>query len=184
LRYNELVTTKGVLQVVVFIWIGDVLLTSLQWVDNGSFVRNMQIAIFLLCTLVTCFAHFKIFRIIRRHQRQITEQNQASNASNASYLAQKKLAKNITYIVGFYLVFNMPVLVVQMYQFTGGEISSLNVFSWVETIAFAKSSVNPVVCGWRNKDIREGIRKILRKCLFLKTPAPVLALEEITEQRA
>jgi hypothetical protein len=99
-------------------------------------------------------------------------------------LAQKKLAKNITYIVGFYLVFNMPVLVVQMYQFTGGEISSLNVFSWVETIAFAKSSVNPVVCGWRNKDIREGIRKILRKCLFLKTPAPVLALEEITEQRA
>ncbi|XP_031565437.1 melanocyte-stimulating hormone receptor-like [Actinia tenebrosa] len=186
LRYGELVTTKGVLQVVIAIWIGDVLLTSLQWVGDGSFVRNLQIAIFILCLLVTCFAHFKIFRIIRRHQRQIIEQNSANQDSNAShsnsYLAQKKLAKNITYIVGFYLVFNMPVLIVQMHQFAGGTISSLNVFSWVETIAFAKSSVNPVICGWRNKEIRQGMAKILRKCLYLE--ARTSNHEDITEQRS
>lgn len=164
LRYNELVTTKGVLQLAASIWILDVLLTSLQWVDHGAFVRNMQIAIFLLCVLITLFVQIKIVGIIRRHQRQIEETSHPSSTSQLnSFSVQSKLAKNIMYIVGFYLMFNIPVLVVQMYQFAGGEFSSLNVFSWVETIAFTKSSVNPIICGWKNKEIREEVTKRLRK---------------------
>lgn len=168
LRYRELVTTKGVLQLVAVIWIFDVLITSLQWVDHGSFVRHMQISIFLLCVFLTVIVQFKILGIIRHHQRQITEQT--SNPSHVNFTAiQTKLAKNITYIVGFYLMFNMPVLVVQMCQFAGVEFSSLNVFSWVETIAFTKSSVNPVICGWRNVEIRQEVIKKLRKCFGRET---------------
>ncbi|XP_020903042.1 adenosine receptor A2b-like [Exaiptasia diaphana] len=163
LRYRELVTTQGVLHLVAIIWIFDVILTSLQWVDHGSFVRHMQISIFLLCVFLTVIVQFKIFGIIRHHQRQITEQT--LNPSQVSFAAiQTKLAKNMAYIVGFYLMFNLPVLVVQMCQFAGVEFSSLNVFSWVETIAFTKSSVNPVICGWRNAEIRQEVIKKLRKC--------------------
>lgn len=167
LRYNELVTTKGVLQSIVAIWVFDIVLTSLQWIDHGSVVRNMQIAIFLLCVLVTLFVQIKIIGIIRRHQRQIDElsaSNFDSNRAQHSLSFQTKLAKNIMYIAGFYVLFNMPVLIVQMYQFAGGTFTSLNVFSWAETIAFTKSSVNPVICGWKNKEIRQEIMKRLRKC--------------------
>jgi hypothetical protein len=129
LRYKDVVTSRLILRATAVIWVMDIFLTASQWIVKDYVqVRTIQIALFHLCILVTLFAHFKIFRIMMRHQKQI----QAHEAQESrSYQKQTKLAINVTYIVGFYLLCNMPVLIVQLCQFAtpGIEFVSLNVIA-------------------------------------------------------
>lgn len=170
LRYKNVVTTRCILIATTVVWIMDIALTSFQWLwMNYSYVRVIQITLFLLCIVVTLFAHFKIFRIMLRHQKQIKAHG---TQESRNYQKQTKLAINVTYIVGFYLLCNMPVLVVQLCQYAmdqGLELASLNVYSWVETIAFFNSTLNPLVCCWRNRDIRRGIIRISRRMQCMRS---------------
>lgn len=159
LRYNNVVTTRCILQATAFIWFMDITLTSFQWLAIS--VRNIQIALFLLCILTTLFIQFNIFRILLKHQKQI--QTQGSQRCR-HYHKQTKLAMNVTYIVGFYLLCNMPVILVQLCQFAVKiRFDTLNIYGWVETVAFFNSTLNPLVCYWRNKDIREGMVRMLKR---------------------
>lgn len=164
LRYKNVVTTRCILIATTIVWVMDIAFTSFQWLWVGySYVRVIQITLFLLCIVVTLFAHFKIFRIMMRHQKQI-QAHEIQESRN--YQKQTKLAINVTYIVGFYLLCNMPVLIVQLCQYAMEvELASLNVYSWVETIAFYNSTLNPLVCCWRNREIRRGIIRMIRRML-------------------
>lgn len=58
----------------------------------------------------------------------------------------------------------MPVIVVQLCQFALQiQFLSLNVYGWVETIAFFNSTLNPMICCWRNSDIRQGMLRMLKR---------------------
>ncbi|EDO33978.1 predicted protein, partial [Nematostella vectensis] len=158
LRYKGIITTRRVLFAIILIWIIDVLLTSLQWIAEGTtHVRRTQLVLFMVCLLVTLIAHLRMLTIMRRHHKQI--QVQLSNAS--SLHVQSKLAVNVMYIVGFYLILNMPVMVVTLSTYVNGSHFNRNVFSWVETIAFCNSSLNPILCCWRNADIRKGVESLV-----------------------
>ena len=51
-----------------------------------------------------------------------------------------------------------PVLVITIsHQVASKQITSYNLYSWAETVAFINSSVNPLVCLWRVKSIRNEI---------------------------
>lgn len=162
LRYKDVITTRCIIRVIVVIWVVDIVLTSCQWLElNYIRVRNIQIALFLLCILSTLVIQIQIFRILLRHQKQI--QTQGARRSG-SYHKQTKLAINVTYIVGFYLICNMPVIVVQLCQFAiSMKFATLNIYGWVETVAFLNSTLNPLVCYWRNKDVRDGMKRMLKR---------------------
>jgi len=56
LRYINVVTTRGILQITAFIWLMDITLTSFQWLGHDYLnVRNIQIALFLLCIIITLY---------------------------------------------------------------------------------------------------------------------------------
>ena len=77
---------------------------------------------------------------------------------------QSKLAINLTSIVAIYFALNLPVLIVtKVHQIIFGHIENYNYYSWAETAAFLNSSVNPLVCTWRVKEIRKAIRDIFVK---------------------
>ena len=162
LRYKELVTTHRVLMVAVIIWAVDIALTFMEWIAQSKYLRNCHAAILLLCLLVTFVTHVKIFLILLRHQRQINSINRMPS-KRKNFQRQTRLAVSVSYIVVIYITCNIPVLFVMVYNFAGGHFNSLNVFSWAETIAFLNSSINPVICCWRNRGNRRGVFNVLAK---------------------
>ena len=165
LRYKELVTTKRVLKLVVGIWVSDITLTFMEWIWQSKHLRNFHAALLLLCLLATFGTHIKIFWILRRHQRQINSFSHIPPKRN--FQRQTRLAVSVSYIVVFYITCNIPVLFAMAYLFAGGHFDSFNVFSWTETIAFLNSSINPVICCWRNRGIRRAVYNVLAKVVCL-----------------
>ena len=162
LRYKELVTSRRIVKVVLAIWIVDITLTSLEWLPQQKYFRYVQVALWLACLLLTCLAHVRIFQILRRHQLQISAaERQPTPVYN--YQRQIKLAISVAYMVGIYCAFNIPVMVVQLYIYSKGRLASYNITSWTETVAFLNSSINPIVCCWKNKDIRDAVLRIVVK---------------------
>ena len=162
LRYKALVTKRRVLMLAALIWISNTSLTCLQWAGINTTVRAIHLTLWFVCLLTSGLLQFKIVGIVRRHHDEIRRQEIQLNSYANSYRRQLKLAVNIAYIVGIYIFFNLPVLVVTTYhQIVQGNLSSYNYYSWVETVALLNSSLNPIVCCWRSRNIRKAIFKHL-----------------------
>ena len=162
LRYKVLVTKRRILMLVASIWILNTSLTCLQWAGINTTVRAIHLTLWFVCLLTSGMLQFKIVSIVRRHHDEIRRQEIHLNSNANSYRRQLKLAVNIAYIVGIYIFFNLPVLVVTTYhQIVQGSLSSYNYYSWSETVALLNSSLNPIVCCWRSRSIRKAIFKLV-----------------------
>ena len=160
LRYKALVTKRRILMLAALIWILNTSLTCLQWAGINTTVRAIHLTLWFVCLLTSGLLQFKIVGIVRRHHDEIRRQEIQLNSYANSYRRQLKLAVNIAYIVGIYIFFNLPVLVVTTYhQIVQGNLSSYNYYSWAETVALLNSSLNPIVCCWRSRNIRKAIFK-------------------------
>ena len=186
LRYNEIVTTARVFKVISLIWILDILLTLFQFfglidTHNNTIIRATQLGLWMICLVMTCVVSLKTLKIVQRHRQQIAYVQKITCPSNGTgaYLSQAKIAISVAYIVGVYILFNLPVLMVTIYhQLAKGEMS-YNVYSWTETIAFLNSSLNPVVCCWKHSEIRRHVLKIFENVSCLRKPATVINEEAV-----
>ena len=162
LRYKALVTKRRIVMLVVLIWILNTFLTLLQFAGINTSIRAIHLTLWFVCLLTSGLLQFKIVGIVRRHHDDIRRQEIQLNSHAHSYRRQLKLAVNIAYIVGIYGFLNLPVLVVTTYhQIVRGSLSSYNYYSWAETVALLNSSLNPLVCCWRSKNIRKAIYKVI-----------------------
>ena len=159
-RFQELVRRERVSKTAVFIWLVNLLFTCLQWAYNHIFV-GFHLCLWLASLVIAVLAQCKILLISLRHQRQIKRHNPGTSSPRQM---QIKLAINLTSIVAIYFALNLPVLIVtKVHQIIFGYIENYNYYSWAETAAFLNSSVNPLVCTWRVKEIRKAIRDIFVK---------------------
>ena len=160
LRYKALVTKRRILMLAALIWILNTFLTCLQFAGINTTVRAIHLTFWFVCLVTSGLLQFKIVGIVRRHHEEIRRQEIQLNSHAHSYRRQLKLAVNIAYIVGIYVFFNLPVLIVTTYhQIVRGNLSSYNYYSWAETAALLNSSLNPIVCCWRSRNIRKAIFK-------------------------
>ena len=162
LRYEELVTVKRVLMALLIIWTVDVLLyvLPLALVDN---ISSFLYPLILLptCIVVTIWCYFKIFKIILRHQSQIqaqvvVPQNEGPTLPNIARF--KKSVINILYIVGFFMIINIPWLTVAIVSNFVKPVGSI-AFATVSTVVSLNSCVNPVLYCWRMGEIRQAAKK-------------------------
>lgn len=172
LRYKALVTKRRILMLAALIWILNTSLTCLQWAGINTTVRAIHLTLWFVCLLTSGLLHFKIVGIVRRHHNQIRRQEIQLNSGQAhGFPRQLKLAVNIAYIVGIYVFLNLPVLIVTTYhQIVHGSLSSYNYYSWAETVALLNSSLNPLVCCWRSRNMRKAMLKLLSE--WIKCSAP------------
>lgn len=162
LRYKALVTKRRILMLAAFIWILNTSLTCLQFAGINTTVRAIHLTFWFLCLVTSGLLQFKIVGIVRRHHGEIRRQEIQLNSHVHGYRRQLKLAVNIAYIVGIYVFLNLPVLIVTTYhQIVQGNLSSYNYYSWAETVALLNSSLNPIVCCWRSRNIRKAILKLV-----------------------
>ena len=167
LRYQELVTHKRVLAVVIFIWVLSAILSLI-----GLFNKNTSYPIFgtiaFACIITaTCFS-VKIYLSIRRHmnQVQVLQVNQVAhiNGDMANIVRLRKFAIAAVYV---YLVFLLCYLPNTCTLFFKGFISESTLDKkrlelYTLTLVFLNSALNPLIYCWKMKHIRHTIKENLR----------------------
>ena len=167
LRYQELVTHKRVIAVVILIWLLSVFLTSLiLWVP--FLVHSIFLIIFgLSFFLVTTTVYVKIYQTVRHHKKQIQSLQRVQQVEHIGEMSNMvSVLKSAVGIFYMYLVFvacylpYLVCLVVADTTVTSNSIKSLYLFSY--TILFLNSSLNPVIYCWKLRHIRHTIMDIMR----------------------
>ena len=166
LRYQELVTHKRVVAVVISIWLLSVFLPlTPSWIslDNYSIINLFVQVIGLLLTTVV---YIRIYFAARRHKNQIQAlqvQEIEENGEIANFARLIRSAVGVFYVYLVFLVCYLPFFInVAAAAINGPSISlkRVSLFAW--TLLFLNSSLNPLIYGWKMRSIQHAIMDILR----------------------
>ena len=170
LRYQELVTYKRVVAVVISIWTLSVLssLSNIYMYLNGSKkpVLAVRVVIFWVCLIVTGIIYSRMYFTARYHanQIQVLQMQVAQNSQIESAARKRKSAISMFYVYLVFLVCYLPqncVMVAQLIQSPPSTaLSVTGLFS--KTLVFLNSSLNPVIYGWKMRHIRHAMIDTLR----------------------
>lgn len=162
-RYNSVFSSNRVFKYMTAIWIANITLTSLQWAGINRESRGMHLIAWFICLLVAGAANFGIVLTLLRTRRRVQPEH-IQLREKIRRRREAKLTRTITFIVGIYLLLNMPVLFVTIYhQILEQDIRTYNHYSWAETLAFLNSCTNPLICFWKNRQIRQAVKAILER---------------------
>lgn len=165
LRYNELVTCKRVVAVVMSIWLLSATLPFI--VMLGFDIYSLVITIFaVLCFALTLTIYTKMYLAIRRHRTQIQALQvgqSAQTGETANFAGIVRSAVGTFYVYLVILVCYVPHLIcLAVIEINGPSVALKGFFLYSFTLAFLNSSLNPVIYCWRLRHIRQAIRGILR----------------------
>ena len=173
LRYQELVTHKRVVAVVISIWLISAFLVLMAlWVPpdiRTLFVFMGTVVGFLLTTLV----YIRIYFAVRRHKNQIQAQ-QVQNAAQTGEMANSaspiKSAVGTFYVYLVFMVCYLPIFICSAaLAIYGPSIAFKKYLLFSVTLVFLNSSLNPVVYCWKMRHIRHAVMDTLRNMSWLIT---------------
>ena len=167
LRYQELVTYKRVLSVVISIWILSAIL-ALIFSQRRQFDFYISVPIESVCYLATAFCYLKIYLLVRHHKTEIltqriqVTQEQIENEANAGKL--KKSATSIFYLYLVFVACYVPRMCIMSIISSAGESTALLIHLrlYTFTLVFLNSSLNPLIYCWKMRHIGKAIMVILR----------------------
>ena len=169
LRYQELVTQRRVVAVVVLIWVLNTFLSL--W---GLFV-SIDISyvglpvIIVICYVASACLYFRIYLAVRRHKNQIQAlqiQQVAQNGEMATNVASaSKSAVGTFYVFLVFLVCYLPhsfslAFIALHGSNASRKMSLIAIYTW--TLMLFNSSLNPVIYCWKVRPIRRAVMDILR----------------------
>ena len=174
-RYQELVTHKRIVVVVISIWVLSTFFSSLAlWVPPN--IHSLFVCIgTVIGLLATTLVYVRIYLAVRRHKNQIQVQ-QVRNAvptgeiTNFASLIKSAIGTFCVYLV--FLVCYLPIFIcfaaIAIY---GLSIALNRLLLFSCTLLFLNSSLNPVIYCWKMRHIRHSIVDILRKMSRLRNRA-------------
>ena len=170
LRYQELVTSKRVIIALVSLWITSGIAASLYIFLPSHSASNMVVAIKgSVGTLVTTVAYIRIYRIVKYHQNQIHSQHIQAHLANPQPILlhrEKKCAFNALFVYAAFLVCYLPNVCNAMFFMTNSWHNSFFLADVVAVfLVFLNSSLNPLVYCWRYREIREIVKRTVKKIL-------------------
>ena len=167
LRYQELVTRKRVVAVVVLIWVlgGFISLADL-WIPV---IASAIVAITLAaCFVTTTIIYYKIYFAVRRHRNQIQAlllQQIAQHGNTAHAASAARLRKSAVCTFYVYLMFMLCYLprycfFVKLFSEPDNALEVVSLYTF--TLMLHNSSLNPVIYCWNMRHIRQATIDILR----------------------
>ena len=167
LRYQELVTYKRVVAVVITIWALSVIFPlMLLWMPfNVHLVITFIIG--LLSLLLTTVIYFRLYLTVRRLRNQIQVQQAVQTGEMGSFVSLMKSAVGTFYVFLVFFVCYLPYITSLVALEINGRSFSLEIFwlySW--TVVYLNSSLNPVIYCWKMRHIRHAIIDILRNTML------------------
>ena len=164
LRYQELVTHKRIVIVVISIW---VLSATVSFTMVWELRAYINLFILAFGFIVSFVAYIKMYLTVRRHKNQIqsllvVDETQSGIMTN--YAAVVKTTVGVLYVYLVLLASYLPhficLAVVRICRDSSIAKKQLNLFSL--TLMFLNSSLNPVIYCWKMRHIRHAIMDILR----------------------
>ena len=169
LRYQELVTPKRVSIAILSVWLGSAVAASI-YVSLPS--NNDMVSVVLECIglLVATVAYTRIYKAARYHQNQIHSQSHGMNYQRAKeVLREKKSAINCLFVYVIFLACYFPHLCCAcsiIFIVDNLRVSFLVAYYASVFLALLNSSINPAVYCWRYREIREIVKRTIRKIFF------------------
>ena len=169
LRYQELVTHKRVVAVVISIWIISAIPMLLSiWIPNA--VGIFFVSVNSVCYLTTVFFYFKIYLAVRHHSNQIhvlqaqLAKNNEGDLANAA--RERKAAVGTFYVYLVFLICYLPHTCTRIIHRSAGPSTMLLQFGLsTNTLILLNSSLNPLIYSWKMRHVRHAIMEILRNIL-------------------
>ena len=164
LRYQELVTHKRIVIVVISIW---VLSASVSFTMFWELRVYINLFILAFGFIISFVAYIKMYLTVRRHKNQIqsllvVDETQSGIMTN--YAAVVKTTVGVLYVylvlLASYLPYFICMAVARICR--DSSIAKKQLFLFSLTLMFLNSSLNPVIYCWKMRHIRHAIIDILR----------------------
>ena len=167
LRYQELVTHKRVVVVVIGKWLCSAFVSSTVLWGLPSVWNITESVLAAFGFIVTFVVYTRIYLIVRRHKNQIHSmqvQEVAHSDEIKNFIVLLKSTVGIFYVYLVFLICYLPyfiyMAVIRMY---GSSTALKQFFLYSLTIMYLNSSLNPVIYCWKMRHVRHAIMDILRK---------------------
>jgi len=168
LRYQDLVTHKRVVGLVISSWMFSAFLSVLHlWVSMYIFYLLIAV-IGVVCLAFSAMFYFKIYFAVRRHRSQIQALQALQLAQNGQTANAARLRKSAIGVFYVYLVFLLCYLPkfcssVVFVVISGSTSAGVKVFvSFSTTLLLLNSSLNPFIYCWKLRHIRIAVSEIVR----------------------
>ena len=167
LRYQELVTQKRVVVVVIGKWLCSAFVSSIAlWgLPSARSITESVVATFGL--IVTFVVYIRIYLTVRRHKNQIHSmqvQEVAHSDEIKNFTVLIKSTVSIFYVYLVLLICYLPSLIcTAVVRIYGSSIALKHFFLYSMTLVFFNSSLNPVIYCLKMRHVRRAIMDILRK---------------------
>ena len=162
---NELVTPIRVTIVLVSLWLTSCVAASLCTFLPKGIEMALAVIIVIGCVLTT-LAYVRIYKVAKYHQNQIYSQNQLQNAQTREAHRQRKSAYNSLFVSVVFLAFYFPFMPCKiLYMTNTSEISFLIALFASIFLIYLNSSLNPIVYCWRYREIRQVVKKTVKKII-------------------
>ena len=167
LRYQELVTHRRVVVVVIGKWLCSafVSLITLWGLPGTRDLIGSVVAAFGF--IVTFVVYTRIYFTVRRHKKQIHStqvQEVAHSDEIKNFIVLIKSTVSLFYVYLLLLIFYLPFFICSaVIRILGSSIASKHFFLYSLTLIFLNSSLNPVIYCWKMRHVRHAIMDILRK---------------------
>ena len=171
LRYQEVVTHRRVVIVVIGIWVKStfVSLIILWGLLSTRDLINTIIGAFSL--IITFMVNIRIYLTVRRHKNQIHSmeiRDEAQSEELKNFIVLIKSTVGIFYVYLVFLICYLPYLIcMAVIRIYGSSIALKKLFLYSVTLMCLNSSLNPVIYCWKMKHIRHAIMEILRKASWI-----------------
>ena len=166
LRYQELVTHKRVVAVVISIWLISAFLSFSTLSVPFDIYSYIMVLLGVLGAFLITMAYVRIYFAVRKHKNQIQVlqvQHVAQTEEMANFSSLIKSSVGIFYVYFVFLVCYLPYLIsLVVAEINGPSIVSKQCFTFSLTLLFLNSSLNPVIYCWKMRHIRHAVINILR----------------------
>lgn len=160
MRYKQVVTPTLLKSILTFYWLFAFIVPILD-----AFVEDKLVYIyFILCGIIVLYSvviicYSAIFIVVQKQNS--VRQRELQNHQAVNKEKDKRLAKTIALVIGFFTVFWMPF----GYHIATSPQKNYGV-SYIApvTASFANSAINPLIYFYRNKCFRDALRRILMSC--------------------
>ncbi len=168
LRYQELVTHKRVVAVVISIWVLSAFF-SLMTMWAPPKIRSLCISVgTIIGLLLTTLVYIRIYLAVRRHKNQVqvlqvqqVARAQGREMSNFTYLVKSAVSAFYVYFV--FLVCYLPLFNCSaVFAIFGPSVSVKKLCLTSTTFIYLNSSLNPIIYCWKMRHFRHAIMDTLR----------------------
>ena len=168
LRYCELVTSNRVIIALVSVWLTSGVTSSVYVYLHNN--KELVVAIVKIVGLMlTTVVYIHIYRVVKQHQNQIHCQLRLSNTQATELLRERKSVFNALIVYVVFLACYVPYLCL-MILITASGPTKATMMAEMATffLVFLNSLLNPVIYCWRYQEIKENVKRVLKKIINFK----------------